>query len=59
MEIRIEREVQDTGKVRFVVMQGSVRLGSSPSMAGAQEIANTHAMIEDQAARLRAISSEE
>lgn len=59
MEIRIEQEVQDTGKVRFVVRQGDVRLGSSPSMAGAREIANTHAMIEDQAARLRAISSEE
>lgn len=57
MEIRIEREVQDTGKVRFVVMQGSVRLGSSPSMAGAQEIVNTHAMISDQAARLRASDS--
>lgn len=58
MEIRIEQEVQDTGKVRFVVMQGGVRLGSSPSMAGAQEIANTHAMINDQAARLRANDSE-
>ena len=57
MEIHIEREVQDTGKVRFVVRQGGVRLGSSPSMAGAQEIVNTHAMISDQAARLRASDS--
>lgn len=59
MEIRIEREDNDSGKVRYVVMQGNVRLGSSPSMAGAQEIANTHAMISDQSARLTAAKTEE